>query len=57
MTNNITINGNLHETYSDIYTPEALAALSALAHFNKDIKDAMAARIQRRADRQQQKRG
>lgn len=55
MTNNLTINGNLQETYSDIYTTEAFAALSALAHFNKDIKEAMAARIKRRADRQQQK--
>ena len=55
MTNNITINGNLQETYSDVYTPEALAALSHLAHFNKEIKEAMTARIQRRAERQQQK--
>jgi malate synthase len=55
MTNNITIHSGLQETYSDVYTPEALAALSALAHFNKEIKAAMAARIQRRADRQQQK--
>jgi malate synthase len=55
MTNNITINGNLQETYSDVYTPEALAALSHLVHFNREIKEAMAARIQRRAERQQQK--
>ncbi len=55
MTNDIKINGNLQETYRDIYTPEALAALSSLAHFNKEIKEAMAARIKRRADRQQQK--
>lgn len=55
MTNNITINGNLRQTYSDVYTAEALGALSALAHFNKEIKEAMSARIQRRADRQQQK--
>ena len=54
MTNNITINGNLQETYSDIYTPEALEALAALAPFNKEIKEAMAARIQRREERQQQ---
>ena len=52
---NIQINGNLAETYSDVYTPEALSALSALAYFNQDIKEAMAARIQRRAARQQQK--
>ena len=55
MANNITINGNLQETYSDIYTPEALEALSSLAHLNKEIKEAMAARIKRRADRQLQK--
>ena len=55
MINNISINGNLQQTYGDVYTPGALAALSALAHFNKDIKEAMTARIQRRADRQQQK--
>jgi malate synthase len=56
MTNNIKINGNLQETYSDIYTAEVLSALSSLAHFNKEIKDAMAERIKRRTDRQQQKR-
>lgn len=55
MTNNITINGNLLETYADIYTPEALAALSALAPFNKEVKDAMDLRLKRRAERQQQK--
>jgi malate synthase len=55
MTSKITINGNLQETYSDIYTPEALAALSALADFNKEIKEAMQARIKRRAEREQQK--
>lgn len=55
MTNNITINCNLQETYSDIYTPEVLETLSSLAHFNKDIKEAMAARIKRRKERQQQK--
>ena len=49
------INGNVQETYSDIYTPEVLAALSSLAHFNKEIKEAMAARIKRRAERQEQK--
>lgn len=52
---NLTINGNLQQTYSDVYTPEALTALSALAHFNKDIKAAMRDRIKRREDRQQQK--
>lgn len=54
MTNNIQINPDLQHTYGDVYTPEALSALSSLAHFNKDIKEAMAARIERRAARQQQ---
>jgi malate synthase len=48
------IRGNLQETYSDVYTPEALGALSALAHFNKDVKKAMAQRIERRTQRIQQ---
>jgi len=55
MSNNFKINGNLQETYSDVYTPEVLVALSSLAHFNEDIKAAMYARIKRRAERTQQK--
>ena len=55
MTNTITINGNLQQAYADIYTPEALSALSALTHFNREIKEAMTARIQRRKDRREQK--
>ena len=54
MTNNITINGNYQQTYSDVYTPQVLETLSALAHFNKDIKEAMALRLKRREKRQQQ---
>ena len=54
MANNIRINGNLNETYADVYTTEALTALSFLARFNHDIKEAMAARIKRREERQQQ---
>ena len=50
------IRGNLQETYSDVYTPEALAALSALAPFNKEVKQAMAERTERRHRRIQQKR-
>jgi len=41
----------LQRDYQDVYTPEALAALEALAGFNRDIKEAMAARIERRARR------
>jgi malate synthase len=55
MQTNFTINGNLAETYKDVYTPKVLDALSALAHFNKDIKDAMDSRIKIRAERQEQK--
>jgi malate synthase len=56
MTNdNLIIRDNLQHTYSDVYTAEALAALSALAHFNNDVKDAMAARMERRRQRHQNK--
>src|SRR5690348_10170143 len=55
MSNNFVINADILSTYSDVYTPEVLKALSSLARFNKDIKQAMAARIKRRADRQQKK--
>ncbi|GAB4028540.1 malate synthase [Spirosoma koreense] len=49
----LTIRDNLNETYSDVYTAEALQALSVLAPFNKRIKEVMTARLKRRADRQQ----
>jgi malate synthase len=52
---NISIRGNLQELYKDIYTPEALSALSSLPHFNAKIKSLMMARLKRRADRQGQK--
>jgi malate synthase len=51
MISKITINGNLQELYSDVYTPEVLSVLNALATFNKDIKTAMNQRLQRRSDR------
>ena len=51
---NLKINNNLQETYNDVYTAEALAAISSLAHLNKDIKEAMAHRITRRAKRQEE---
>lgn len=51
MMNKITINENLGELYSDVYTPEVRSVLNALAPFNKEIKTAMNDRIQRRADR------
>ena len=55
MAGNFKINGNLNETYSDVYTAEVLSALASVAHFNKDIKEAMSDRIKRRGERQQQK--
>lgn len=55
MGNHFMINGNIQKDYSDIYTPEVLKALTSLSHFNKEIKDAMSARIKRRTARQKQK--
>lgn len=55
MTNKITVRANLKETYKDIFTHEALNALEVLAHFNTDIKTTLAARLQRRAERQKNK--
>jgi malate synthase len=55
MSLSITINGNLREEYSDVYTPDALQAISSLAYFNREIKEAMNARLLRRRERQQQK--
>jgi malate synthase len=51
---NFKINDHLVEKYSDVYTSEVLSAISVLAHFNEDIKDAMSARILRRATREKQ---
>src|SRR5690349_13600611 len=56
MSNKIIINGDKLQAYGDVYTPEVLNALSTLAHFNKEVKAAMTARIQRRNERQQQQR-
>jgi malate synthase len=55
MSNNFIIKGNIQQSYSDVYTPEVLNAVSSLSHFNREIKEAMSARIKRRAERQQQK--
>ncbi|WP_121357329.1 aldolase/citrate lyase/malate synthase family protein [Flavisolibacter nicotianae] len=49
------IRNNLQATYSDVYTPEVLGALDALAHFNKEVKKAMAERTARRQQRIAQK--
>ncbi len=54
--NNVHIRKNLKNEYEDVFTPEALSALSAMANFNEDIKEVMTSRLKRRAKRQQQKR-
>src|SRR3989442_5129534 len=48
---NLEIRGNLEHTYADVFTPEAVAALEALAGLDAERKALMAARIQRRAAR------
>lgn len=52
---NFTIRDNFKEVYKDVYTPEVLSALSSLAHFNSKIKELMAKRMKRRAERQKNK--
>ena len=50
------IRGTLERDYADVYTPEALAALNALAPLDADRKALMAARIARRAARARERR-
>src|SRR3954453_23355844 len=45
------IPGGLATAYADVYTPEAVAALQALAGLDADRKAVMAARMERRAAR------
>ena len=52
MNSTIITRGNLQQTYSDVLTPEVIAALSELVPFNEEIKSAMAVRLQLRAERQ-----
>src|SRR3981189_564234 len=49
------IRGNLANAYADVFTPEAVAALEALAGLDADRKAVMAARIERRAARARNK--
>ena len=49
------IRGNLENVYPDVFTPEAVAALEALARLDADRKAVMAARIARRAARARNK--
>jgi len=45
------IRGTLETTFADVLTPAAIAALEHLAHFDRDRKNLMEARIERRRDR------
>jgi malate synthase len=47
----IEIRGNLRSAYDDVFTPAVMRALDALAPFDDDCKQVMAARIERRAAR------
>jgi malate synthase len=49
------IRANLEHAYADVFTPEALAALRALAAFDTDQKAVMRGRIERRAARARNK--
>src|SRR5438552_6054548 len=49
------IRGNLENVYADVFTPEAVAALEALAGLDADRKAVMSARIERRAARARNK--
>src|SRR5262245_25034143 len=50
-TRKLEIQSNLESAYADVFTPEAVAALEALASFDADRKALMAARLERRAAR------
>src|SRR5437667_8189266 len=49
------IRGNLETAYPDVFTPDAVAALEALAGLDADRKAVMSARIERRAARARNK--
>ena len=49
------IRGNLESAYADVFTPEAVAALEALAGLDVQRKAVMAARIERRTARARNK--
>jgi len=52
----LVIRGNLQAEYHDVYTPEALAALAALARLDPDRKAVMVSRIERREARARNRR-
>ena len=47
----VEVRHGLEQAYADVYTPAALAAISALAGFNADRRSLMEARTRRRKDR------
>ncbi len=49
------IRGNLKSAYADVFTPQAVAALDALAGLDADRKALMTARVERRAARARNK--
>jgi malate synthase len=49
--NDLEIRGNLKAIYADVYTPPVLDALAALAPLNRDRREVMAARLERRRRR------
>ena len=51
-TSNLQIRGTLLDSYGDVLTPAALAAIAALQHFDDDRRQLMLARTARRARRQ-----
>ena len=52
---NLQIRSNLKDTYRDVYTGEALAALEVMSQHNAAIKEVMDARLRRREARQRNK--
>lgn len=52
MTRRLDYRSGLREAYSDVYTPDALDALEALAPFNRDRRELMAKRIALRHSRE-----
>lgn len=55
LTHELVIRENLNELYSDVYTPEVLKALVHMSSFNRDVKQVMKERIQRRLRRIEKK--
>src|SRR5665213_889426 len=53
--NELVVRGDLLTSYADVLTPDAMAALDALAHFDTDRRAVMAGRIARRTARARDK--